>query len=287
LNFTDSNVLDTTYIKEVSAGYVDIAPTPATVQSAGTFVQVSGGSVTHNYNSSSRVLTFSLFGGGSSRNNQFVTLSYGLTVAAGTRVDYSINWSISSEAGYDKGSVSAFLAGAEEGSPEEAAAQLPVNGVSGSTSNTVTGTLTYFPGYQWAIGMTYQKDSASTSGTDTFSGTITFTTVQVTPLSSYLYFPAGRTVTFDKFFHDPTAYPLFLESSQLGSRANLAIPARNLGTLVQGTNPGGTYTVSIRDVAVTSGEYIWYTGKFFEDRGNNSGWIFAESPTQLSTQFFL
>jgi hypothetical protein len=158
-----------------------------------------------------------------------------------------------------------------------------VNDVSGSSSGTVSG-LTSTSGQ---IIIYYSKDDSNTSGSDTFSGTITFTTVQLAPLSSYLYFPASRTVTFDKFFHDPTAYPLFLDSTQSGSRANLAIPARNLGTLVQGTNPGGTYTVSIRDVAVTSGEYIWYTGKFFVDRGNNSGWIFAESPTQLSTQFFL
>jgi len=38
---------------------------------------------------------------------------------------------------------------------------------------------------------------------------------------------------------------------------------------------------------VTSGSYIWYAGKYYVNGGNNSGWIFAESPTQLKTQFFL
>jgi hypothetical protein len=104
---------------------------------------------------------------------------------------------------------------------------------------------------------------------------------------STLRFQSGRTFTFDKFFHDPTVYALTLASTTSGTQTNLVIPERNLGTLVQGTNPGGVLTATITDCAVTSGSYIWYAGKYYVNGGNNSGWIFAESPTQLKTQFFL
>jgi hypothetical protein len=104
---------------------------------------------------------------------------------------------------------------------------------------------------------------------------------------STLRFQSGGTFTFDKFFHDPTVYALILASTTSGTQINLAIATRNLGTIVQGTNPGGVFTATITDCAVTSGSYIWYAGKYYNNLSNNSGWIFAESPTQLKTQFFL
>jgi hypothetical protein len=286
MNFTDVNNSGTTYIKEVSAGYVDVL-TPASVSLNSTYVGIAGGSASHNYNASTRVLTFSIYGGGGSINNQYIAITYYINVAVGHRVDFSINYSISSEGGWDKGYVAFSIPGAEEGSPEEALAQSPVNGVSGiSSNNTVTGTLV--GGYQYVLNMIYSKDSSGTAGSDTFSGNITFTTVLTSGQPSYLSFQTGRTFTFDKFFRDPAPYMLYLTSDTSGSQTNLAIPERNLGTLVQGTNPGGVYTATIRDCVVTSTNFIWFAGKNSVDNGNNSGWIFGASPTtQTNIQFFL
>jgi hypothetical protein len=182
-------------------------------------------------------------------------------------VDYSINYSISSESGYDFGSIT--ISGATA---------VGVSGVSTGTASGSTST-------SGQIIIRYTKDSSVSGGSDTFSGTIVFSNAYEPP--STLRFQAGRTFTFDKFFHDPTVYALTLASTTSGTQTNLAIPERNLGTLVQGTNPGGVVTTTIQDCAVTSGQYIWYAGKYHVNNGNNSGWIFAESPTQLSTQFFL
>jgi hypothetical protein len=273
LNIMDANNSGTTYIKEVSGRSVVLVALPPSVTFGSQSILVAGGTVSHNYNSTTLVLTFSLYGGGSARNNQSVGLNYTITPAAGTSVNYTINWTVSSESGYDKGYVT--IAGVTR-----------VNGVSGSNSGSASGTISVSGTSQ--INLAYTKDGSTTGGTDTFSGSITFTAVSnIVP--SYLSFQAGRTFTFDKFFRDPTPYPLYLNSDTSGSQTNLAIPARNLGTLVQGTNPGGgSVTVTIQDCAVTSTNYMWFAGNNSVDAGNNSGWIFGASPTtQTNIQFFL
>jgi len=272
LNITDVSNSGTTYIKKVSGQTAVLIAPPPSVTFSSQSILVAGGTVSHNYNSTTLVLTFSLYGGGSARNNQSVGLNYTVTPAAGTSVNYTINWTVSSESGYDKGYVT--IAGVTR-----------VDGVSGSNSGSASGTISVSGTSQ--INLAYTKDTSVTGGTDTFSGSITFTAVSnIAP--SYLSFQAGRTFTFDKFFHDPTPYPLYLNSDTSGSQTNLAIPARNLGTLVQGTNPGSIYTATIQDCAVTSTNYMWFAGNNSVDAGNNSGWIFGASPTtQTNIQFFL
>lgn len=264
----DVNNLGTTYIKEMSAG-----PLPTGQFLYTQSISVSGGTATTDYSFSTRILTFSLYGGGGSVNNQNVQLSYTIVVAES--LSYSYNWTVSSEINYDKGYIYV------DSSPV-------VNGVSGSNSSSGSGTLT--PGTH-TITFVYTKDPSGTTGSDTFSGSITFSKAVTffTALTSYLSFQAGRTFTFDKFFRDPTPYPLYLNSDTTFERTNLRIPERNLGTLVQGTNPGGgSVTVTIRDCAVTSTNYMWFAGKNSVNVDNNSGWIFGASPTtQTNIQFFL
>ena len=271
LNIMDANNSGTTYIKEVS-GQTAVLIAPPSITFGSQSILVAGGTVSHNYNSTTRVLTFSLYGGGSTRNNQSVILNYTITPAEGTNVNYTINWTVSSESGYDKGYVT--IAG-----------NYAIDGVSGSNSGSASGTISVSG--TSPINLAYNKDISATGGTDTFSGSITFTAVPNIP-PSYLSFQAGRTFTFDKFFRDPAPHMLYLTSDTSGSQTNLVIPERNLGTLVQGTNPGGVYTATIRDCVVTSTNYMWFAGNNSVDAGNNSGWIFGASPTtQTNIQFFL
>jgi hypothetical protein len=262
LDITDTANLGTTYIKNVISSTslaVDASPTIVFSSTSGS------GTFTHSYSSATRTLTFNLFG--DFLDGIDMLLTYNITLPTGKSVAYSINYSINSEANFDFGSIT--ISGAT-----------PLD-VSGSSTGTVSGSTST----SGSIVIRYRKDSSVSSATDTFSGTIVFSNA-LEP-SSTLRFQAGRTFTFDKFFHDATVYELNLSSTTSGTQTNLAIPERNLGTLVQGTNPGGVNTATIRDCAVTSGEYIWYAGKYHVNNGNNSGWIFAESPTTLSTQFFL
>jgi hypothetical protein len=261
LDITDTGNLGTTYIKNL------IGPTSLSAGSAPAigFSSTSGsGTFTHSYSSATQTLTFSL--NGNSINGISMVLIY--NIPAGLNIGYTINYSISSEANYDFGSIT--ISGATV-----------LSGVSGTRSGTVSGSTSD----SGSINIYYSKDGSATSGSDTFSGTITF--FAIGGALSTLRFQSGGTFTFDKFFHDPTIYPLTLASTTSGTQTNLAIPTRNLGTIVQGTNPGGLFTSTITDCAVTSGSYIWYAGKYYVNGGNNSGWIFAESPTQLKTQFFL
>jgi phage-related protein len=264
LDITDTANLGTTYIKNVvSSTSLAVAASPTIVFSS---TSGFGGIFTHSYSSATRTLTFNLFGGNT--DDIDMNLIYNITVPTGKSVAYSINYSISSEASFDLGSIT--ISGATA-----------VGGVSGISTGTASGSTST----SGQIIIRYTKDGINTGGSDTFSGTIVFSNVGELP--STLRFQAGRTFTFDKFFHDPTVYALTLASTSSGVQTNLVIPERNLGTLVQGTNPGGVLTATIQDCAVTSGEYIWYAGKYHVNNGNNSGWIFAESPTTLSTQFFL
>jgi hypothetical protein len=135
--------------------------------------------------------------------------------------------------------------------------------------------------------MTYTKDGSQTVGSDTFSGSIVFTFSGGVG-TSIVRFQASRTFTFDKFFRNSSTQLLTISSDSLGVSTNLRIPVNNLGTLVQGSNPGGVYTATIRDCVVTSTNYMWFAGKNSVDAGNNSGWIFGASPTtQTNVQFFL
>jgi hypothetical protein len=112
------------------------------------------GSLSHSYASS--VLTFNMNGG--FVNNQTINLNYNITVASGTTVNYVVTYTVSSEAGYDAGTVTI-------GSTSVVAA------VSGSNSGTANGTLT---AGTYSINIQYIKDGSTTGGSDTFSGFINF-----------------------------------------------------------------------------------------------------------------
>ena len=128
------------------------------------YISKSGGSVTHGY--SSNVLTFSLYGGGSAVNSQVITLDYNITVPGGSSVYWVLDYSISSESGYDFGYVTIAGIGS-------------VSAVSGTSSGSRNGTLPNAGTYQ--ISIKYTKDTGVTSGTDTFFGSIAFTTTNDGP----------------------------------------------------------------------------------------------------------
>jgi hypothetical protein len=255
LNITDVNNSGTTYIKDIAGG--GLVPTIVFNSTSGS------GTFTHSYSLATQTLTFSLYG--NSLNNIDMNLYYDITVPSGSTTAYSINYSISSESGFDYGSIT--ISGTTA-----------VSGVSGISTGTASGSVAT----SGQIRIRYTKDPSNTAGSDTFSGTIVFAG------SSTLRFQAGRTFTFDKFFRNTTTHALTIGSNQSGVQTNLRIPVNNLGTLVHGSNPGSIYSTTIQDCAVTSTNYMWFAGKNSVDAGNNSGWIFGASPTtQTNIQFFL
>jgi len=272
LNITDVSNSGTTYIKDISAGGLVVPP--STVVYSNQSISVAGGSVTHSYNQSTKTLTFSLYGGGGSVNGQTINLYYNINTFETTTATYSYNWAVSSESGYDFGSIN--IGGTTV-----------VNAVSGSRVGSGSGTVTFPSASTWQLAtMTYTKDGSNTDGSDTFSGSIVFTFPSVG--TSIVRFQANRTFTFDKFFRNSSTQLLTIGSDQSGVSTNLRIPVNNLGTLVQGSNPGSIYTATIQDCAVTSTNYMWFAGKNSVNAGNNSGWIFGASPTtQTNIQFFL
>ena len=275
LNITDVSNSGTTYIKDISAGGQSLVVSPPTVVYSNQSISVAGGSVTHSYNESTKTLTFSLYGGGGGVNGQTINLYYNINTFGTTTATYSYNWAVSSEEGFDFGSIN--IGGTAV-----------VNFVSGSGVGSGSGTVTFPSASTWQLAtMTYTKDGSQTVGSDTFSGSIVFTFSGGVG-TSIVRFQASRTFTFDKFFRNSSTQLLTISSDSLGVSTNLRIPVNNLGTLVQGSNPGGVYTATIRDCVVTSTNYMWFAGKNSVDAGNNSGWIFGASPTtQTNVQFFL
>jgi hypothetical protein len=277
ISIIDAANSNTTYIKEISYG------AGATSSSLGSFsisynsqgVYMGGGTISHSYNAGTGELSFSLYGGGSVVNGQTINLYYNITVAGS--VNFAWNTTVSSESGFDFGSL---IIGSNT--------WLSISGSNNSVgSNTLTsGT--------YLINLRYTKDGSQTVGSDRFSGSVVFTGVAAVAANStatYLRFHSGRTFTFDKFFHDattPNYPPLTIASTQTGTQTLLVIPTANLGTLVQGADPGGVTTATIIDCAVTSTDYIWFAGKNSIDGGNNLGWIFGASPnSQTAVQFLL
>jgi hypothetical protein len=277
INITDVNNSGTTYIKDITA--VGTIGASTTIVYGTQSISVAGGTVTHSYNESTKTLTFSLYGGGGAVNGQTINLYYNINVSAATTVNYSYNWAVSSESGYDKGSINIG------GSTVVSA----VSGLSGGATNSGSGSgsVTFPSAGSWQLAtMTYTKDGSGTAGSDTFSGSIAFT--YSSSVDTNIKFQASRTFTFDKFFRNSSISPLTIGSDQSGVRTNLRIPVNNLGTLAQGSNPGGIYTATIQDCAVTSTNYMWFAGKNSVDAGNNSGWIFGKSPnSQTAVQFLL
>jgi hypothetical protein len=142
-----------------SSTYVNASPRAAVAVYSSQAITKTGGTVSHSY--SSNVLTFSLYGGGSTVNSQSVSVTYNIYVDAGINVNYSINYSIDSESNYDKGYIAI-------------ASNNLISAVSGTSSGgPLTGTLTSSGVYP--ITITYTKDAGATKGSDTFSGSITFT----------------------------------------------------------------------------------------------------------------
>jgi len=275
LNITDVSNSGTTYIKDISAGGQGfVVPSPTVVYDTQS-ISVAGGSVTHSYNQSTKTLTFSLYGGGGTVDGQTINLYYNINTFGTTTANYSYNWAVSSESGYDKGSIN--IGGTTV-----------VDRVSGSGVSSGSGTVTFPSASTWQLAtMTYTKDGSQTDGSDTFSGSIVFTFSGGVG-TSIVRFQASRTFTFDKFFRNSSTQLLTIGSDQSGVSTNLRIPVNNLGTLVHGSNPGSIYTATIKDCAVTSTNYMWFAGKNSVDAGNNSGWIFGASPTtQTNVQFFL
>jgi len=275
LNITDVSNSGTTYIKDISAGGLGLGVIPPSIVYSNQSISVSGGSVTHSYNESTKTLTFSLYGGGSTVNGQTINLYYTINTFGRTTANYSYNWAASSESGYDFGSLN--IAGTTV-----------VSLASGSEVGSGSGTVTFPSAATWQLAtMTYTKDGSATAGSDTFSGSIVFTFSGVLG-TSIVRFQANRTFTFDKFFRNSSTQLLTISSDQSGVRTNLRIPVNNLGTLVHGSNPGSIYPATIKDCAVTSTNYMWFAGNNSVDAGNNSGWIFGASPTtQTNIQFFL
>ena len=274
LNITDVSNSGTTYIKDISAGSRSLVVPSPTVVYSNQFISVAGGSVTHSYNQSTKTLTFSLYGGGGSVDGQTINLYYNINTFGTTTANYSYNWAVSSESGYDLGSIN--IGGTT------------VVIVSGSGVGSGSGTVTFPSASTWQLAtMTYTKDGSQTGDSDTFSGSIVFTFSGGVG-TSIVRFQASRTFTFDKFFRNSSTQLLTISSDQSGVSTNLRIPVNNLGTLVHGSNPGSIYTATIQDCAVTSTNYMWFAGKNSVNAGNNSGWIFGASPTtQTNVQFFL
>jgi hypothetical protein len=276
IKITDVTSSNTTYINEISYG--DTVPSPPAVQVmfSSQSITVAGGTITYLYYPNTGILTFTLYGGGSTVNNQTINLYLNVIVPTGYTANYSCNVTVSSEASHDKGYL--IIDGTTV-----------INAVSGSNSYASSGS---FSAGTHQLTIRYTKDTSITGGTDTFSGSFSVATAGFTaPTATYLQFHSGRTFTFDKFFHDattPNYIPLTISSTQSGVRTNLVIPSNNFGTLVNGTDPAGSTTATIINCAVTSTNYIWFAGKNSIDGGNNSGWIFGKSPnSQTAVQFLL
>jgi hypothetical protein len=267
IKITDVNNSNTTYIKEISS--IKTAEGVAFVFSYGSVsIAKTGGTVVDIFGTNS--LAFTLYGGGGAVNGQSIQQTYYVNSLYGGY--YTWTSQTSSEANYDFGQFTF------DGSL--------IDRRSGSVS-TSSAASTYLSPGSHTIVATYTKDTATTGGSDSYSVTITFTGGSIAP--SNLSFQAGRNFTFDKFFINPTQFPLTISSDESGAKTNLKVPMNNLGTLVQAANPGGgTSTVTIVDCAVTSTNYIWFAGTNTVNNGNNSGWIFGKNPTsQTSVTFFL
>jgi len=118
-------------------------------------ITVPGGTIVQGYNKITNTIIFTLYGGGSSVNNQNVSLEYSITVTEISRLSYNLR--ASSEANFDFGSL--FAPGI---------AELYLSGTQNFIDSRVLTTGTY------SILLGYSKNASITSGSDTFSGSLSF-----------------------------------------------------------------------------------------------------------------
>jgi hypothetical protein len=136
----------------------------------GQSISVTGGTVTSNYSPGTNTLSFSIYGGGSSVNNQYITLDYQVYIEGS--VNFAWNLTVSSD-NYDPEDDDAGFLQIDGSQREAMAGQV-----------TRTGNLTLTAAGRWVpIRFWYRKGSYLTAGSDTFSGSIVFSGL-VTPVYS-------------------------------------------------------------------------------------------------------